>query len=255
MDPSTNREFAGRCILVTGGASGIGEACVRHFANAGGEVVIGDINGEVAKSLAKELSCSSVEMDVASDASVESAAEQIRKIGSVDGLVTCAGILQGSQPPHEFDLEEYDRVVRIDMRGAYTTCRTFGTQMAQQGHGTIVNIASITGMRSTPLHAYGPSKAAVISMTECLAAEWGRSGVRVNAVSPGYTRTPALERAVSGREGTVQMMAENTALGRMIEPSEIANTVVFLTSDASSAITGANLPVDDGWLVAGSWHT
>ena len=200
-------------------------------------------------------SCQAVTLDVASDASVESAAEQVRTIGEVDGLVTCAGILQGSEPPHEFDLEEFDRVVRIDMRGTYTTCRAFGTQMAQRGRGTIVNIASSTGLRSTPLHAYGPAKAAVISMTECLAAEWGRSGVRVNAVSPGYTVTPALERAVADRKGTVQRMAENTALGRMIDPAEIAKAVAFLTSDASSAITGANLPVDAGWLTAGSWHT
>ncbi len=117
-----------------------------------------------------------------------------------------------------------------------------------------MNIASITAMRSVPLHAYAPAKAAVVSMTECLAAEWGRHGVRVNAVSPGHTLTPALQSAISAGERDIKLLEEN-ALGRMVNPEEVAKAVAFLVGDESSAITGVNLPVDCGWLVAGSWHT
>ena len=127
--------------------------------------------------------------------------------------------------------------------------------MAVRGGGAIVTIASIAGIRSMPLHAYSPAKAAVIEMTRCLAAEWGRSGVRVNAVSPGFTRTPALQAAIDKGERDVSLLEGNSALGRMVTPENIAEAVCFLCSDAASVITGINLPVDAGWLVAGSWAT
>jgi NAD(P)-dependent dehydrogenase (short-subunit alcohol dehydrogenase family) len=127
--------------------------------------------------------------------------------------------------------------------------------MRTRGRGSIVNIASIAGMRSMPLHAYAPAKAAVIAMTQCLAAEWGPSQVRVNAVSPGYTRTPALQTAIDRGERDVSALEANAALGRLVEPAEIARAVAFLASPEAGAITGINLPVDCGWLVAPSWHT
>lgn len=248
--------FSGKCIVVTGGASGIGEACARQFAVEGAQVVIADINLAAAEELATELESSAVEVDVTSPESIDSAAERIeQEIGPADGLITSAGILQGSKPPHEFSVQDYDHVVKVDQRGTYLTCRAFGSRMARRGSGAIVNIASIAGMRSTPLHAYSPAKAAVISITECLSAEWGRSGLRVNAVSPGYTLTPALEGAVTSRGGDMSNMSDNTAMGRMITPNEVARAVAFLTSDEASAITGANLPVDAGWLVTAPWHT
>jgi NAD(P)-dependent dehydrogenase (short-subunit alcohol dehydrogenase family) len=110
-------------------------------------------------------------------------------------------------------------------------------------------------MRSMPLHAYAPAKAAVIAMTECLAAEWGPARVRVNAVSPGYTRTPALQAAIDRGERDVSALERNAALGRLVEPAEIARVVAFLASSDAAAITGANIPVDCGWLVAVSWNT
>lgn len=106
-----------------------------------------------------------------------------------------------------------------------------------------------------PLHAYAPAKAAVISITECLAAEWGPAGVRVNAVSPGYTRTPALQAAIDKGEREVSLLEKNAALGRLVEPKEIAKVVAFLLSAEASAISGANVPVDCGWLAATPWNT
>ena len=143
----------------------------------------------------------------------------------------------------------------MDQRGTYVAAVVFGTRMAARRRGSIVNIASVAGMRSMPLHAYAPAKAAVIAMTECLAAEWGPAQVRVNAVSPGYTRTPALQAAIDKGERDVSALERNAALGRLVEPTEIARAVAFLASPDAAAITGANLPVDCGWLVAGSWHT
>jgi len=110
-------------------------------------------------------------------------------------------------------------------------------------------------MRSVPLHAYAPAKAAVIAMTECLAAEWGRSGVRVNAVSPGYTRTRRVQKQLEDGHRDEAALIANSALGRMVEPQEVADSVAFLLSDKSSAITGVNIPIDCGWLLAPSWQT
>jgi NAD(P)-dependent dehydrogenase (short-subunit alcohol dehydrogenase family) len=121
--------------------------------------------------------------------------------------------------------------------------------------GSIINIASIPGMRSVPLHAYAPAKASVISMTCCLAAEWGRSGVRVNAVSPGYTLTPALKDAIDKDERDVFAISNNSVAGRLVEPNEVAKAIAFLASNFASGITDFNLPVDVGWLVSGSWDT
>jgi NAD(P)-dependent dehydrogenase (short-subunit alcohol dehydrogenase family) len=127
--------------------------------------------------------------------------------------------------------------------------------MIARRRGSIVNIASIAGMRSMPLHAYAPAKAAVISMTACLAAEWGPAGVRVNAVSPGYTLTPALQDAIDRGERDVSNLSNNAALKRLVTPEEIAAVVAFLASDAASAMTGVNVPVDCGWLAATPWNT
>jgi len=125
--------------------------------------------------------------------------------------------------------------------------------MAKQGSGSIVNIASVAGMRSGPLHSYGPAKAGVISLSECLAAEWGPCGVRVNTVSPGFTATPALHKGIHTGTLEVADMAGASALGRLVNPAEIAAAVAFLASPAASAITGVNLPVDCGYLVATPW--
>ena len=117
----------------------------------------------------------------------------------------------------------------------------------------ILNIASIAGMRSTPLHAYGPMKAAVIRLTENLATEWGRSGVRVNCISPGPVLTPALRLAIDQGQRDRRKMEHNMASGELVLPRDVALAAAFLLSDDARAITGVNLPVDHGWLVANSW--
>ena len=240
--------FAGRVAVVTGGASGIGAACASLLAAQGARVVVADRKPAAGSSLP------AVAMDVADDKSVGAALEEIEsRFGAVSVLVNSAGVLQRTLPPEQLALDEWDFVARIDLRGTYLCCAAFGGRMAARGAGAIVNIASVAGMRSGPLHSYGPAKAGVIHLSECLAAEWGPRGVRVNTVSPGFTQTPALDKGKA--TGTLEdaTMSASTALGRLIRPEEIAAAVVFLASDHASAITGANLPVDAGYLVATPW--
>jgi NAD(P)-dependent dehydrogenase (short-subunit alcohol dehydrogenase family) len=241
--------------VVTGGASGIGAACVRELAARGAHVAVVD-RDDRGKSLAEQVGGRAWSVDVADEAAIESCAAAIEAaLGPVEVLVNSAGVIQVPLPPEQLGMKAWDEVVRVDQRGTYLAALAFGRRMRQRGRGSIVNIASIAGMRSMPLHAYAPAKAAVIAITECLAAEWGPAGVRVNAVSPGYTRTPALQQAIDRGERDVSALARNAALGRLVEPEEIARAVAFLAGPEAAAITGINLPVDAGWLVAGSWHT
>lgn len=246
--------FNGRLAVVTGGASGIGAACARLIAGRGGRVVIADRNAVAARELARSIGVHSVELDVADEAAVHRARQEVAGAwGKVDILVNCAGVLQRTLPPDQLSMKEWDLVNQIDLRGTSLCCAVFGTAMAAERRGAIVNIASVAGMRSGPLHAYGPAKAAVISLTECLAAEWGRSGVRVNSVSPGFTRTPALEKGIDKKVMDIEQMVNSSALGRLVEADEIAAAVGFLASDLASGLTGVNIPVDAGYLVATPW--
>ena len=240
--------------VVTGGASGIGLACCLELAQRGATIAIVDRNPN-SHDIAKELGGRAWIVDVADEFAVEQCAAEIeRDFGVVELLVNSAGIIQFPSPPEQLSMQTWDDIVRIDQRGTYVTSVAFGKRMVQRRRGSIINIASIAGMRSMPLHAYSPAKAAVISMTECLAAEWGPAQVRVNAVAPGHTRTPALQGAIDRGERDVSALASNNALGRLVEPEEIARAVAFLAGPDAAAITGVSLPVDCGWLVTPSWH-
>lgn len=240
--------------VVTGGASGIGAACCRELAARGATVALLD-RDERVRALAREIGGHAWIVDVADEAAMNACAEAIESdLGPVEILVNSAGVIQVPVAPERIDMATWDEVVRVDQRGTYLAAVVFGTRMAARRHGSIINIASIAGMRSMPLHAYAPAKAAVISMTECLAAEWGPAQVRVNAVSPGYTRTPALQAAIDKGERDVSLLERSAALGRMVTPEDIARAVAFLAGPDAAAITGVNLPVDCGWLVAGSWQ-
>ena len=241
--------------VVTGGASGIGAACARELAKTGPVAVV-DINMDAAEAVAREIGGRAFKADVGDEASLEACAAQIEaEFGPVEVLVNSAGILQVPLRPHDLPMKLWDDVIRIDQRGTYVACLAFGRGMIERRRGSIINIASVTSLRSVPLHAYAPAKAAVASITECLAAEWGPSGVRVNAVSPGYTLTPALQAQADRGERDISKLAANAALQRLVGMDEVARAVAFLASDASSAVTGVNLPVDCGWLVATTWHT
>ncbi|MDO9404093.1 MAG: SDR family oxidoreductase [Polaromonas sp.] len=254
--PSTRNDFAGRHALVTGGASGIGLATAELLRERGAQVLLVDLQDGPTQQAAAGIGATAHLLDVVDRQAVDRLAGRLAGEGvAIDLLVNCAGIVQGPLPPGELPSDVFRRTLAVSLEGTFNLCAAFGTAMAQRGFGAIVNIASVAGMRSMPLYAYSPAKAGIVSMTEGMAAEWGRSGVRVNAVSPGYTVTAALQSQIDAGLRDPEKLRANSALGRLIAPRDIANTIAFLLSDEAAMVTGINLPVDAGWLVAGSWST
>ncbi len=247
-------DFSGRIAVITGGASGIGAACATMLAERGARIIVADRDLDRAKALAASLGATAISLDVGRRGANEDAAAEIEAtIGPVEILVTSAGILQRPLPPEELGEAEIEDVTRVDQLGTYYSAAAFGARMARRGRGSIIAIASIAGSRSMPLHAYAPAKAAVIAIARDLAAEWGASGVRVNSVSPGFTLTRALIAQIAAGQRDPALLAATSAMGRAVRMEEVAEAVCFLASDAASGITGIDLPVDAGWLVAGSW--
>lgn len=244
-----------RVALVTGGGSGIGAACAAKLAQQGYHVIVADLDETRAQRVANACGGEAEQFDVASETATEAFCDNLlARHGHLDALVSCAGVMQKPLSPSSLPMEDFDHVMAVDFRGVYLTCRAFGTRMAQHGSGAIVTISSCAAFRSTPLHAYGPAKAAVVALTQTLAAEWGRSGVRVNGVAPAYTLTEELQRRADSGERDLSRFGRELILGRPITPAEIAGPVAFLLSDAASAITGITLPVDGGLLAAGVWN-
>ncbi|MPZ54906.1 MAG: SDR family oxidoreductase [Rhizobiales bacterium] len=245
--------FDGKLAAVTGGASGIGRATADVLAECGARVAILDHDTN-AIAATPALGASHHAMDVTDGAAIEAAIEALETAcGGIDILVNAAGVLQPPRPPEALTEKEWDRTVTTNLKGTYLCCAKVGSRMAARGHGSIVNVASIAGLCSGPLHAYGPAKAGIINLTEGLAAEWGRRGVRVNAVAPGFTETPPLRLAFAVKHLNEDTLREATALGAILQPQDVAAAIAFLSSDLASMITGVTLPVDAGYLVAGSW--
>lgn len=240
-----------RTAVVTGGASGIGFACAQALAEAGWRVIVADCNLAGAATMAEAIGGIALQLDVADEAQVRGAAARCwREHGPIDGLVNSAGVLQPPIAAEDFDMARFDRIMDVNFRGTWLASVAFGTEMARRGQGSIVAIASMATFRALPVHAYAASKAAVVQTVQCLAAEWGRSGVRVNAVSPGYVNTPAMRAQIEAGRRDERRLAEGAAMGRLVEPIEVGKVVAFLLDDAAGAITGVNLPVDCGWLVS-----
>lgn len=248
-------EGRGRIAVVTGGASGIGLATAIVLIERGWRVVISDINAKACQESAATIGAESVPFDVTDENGTETAFADIEsRLGPIEALFANAGVIQSGGRSEDLPLAEFDKVIAANLRGVYVSCITAGKRMTKRGRGGIVITGSVTASRTAPLHAYAPSKAAAVHMAACLAADWGRSGVRVNAVSPGYVGTPPLLANIERGTRDKRLLTEGSALGRMVDPEEIGRGVAFLLSDDASAITGINLPVDAGWL-AGSHLT
>lgn len=235
--------FAGRHAIVTGAASGLGRAIARALRSSGASVTAVDRDKAGLTVAAAEDGTEPVVLDVSDRAAVDSA---IAGVATPDILVNAAGLLQRPLPPEAIPPREMDRIVDVNWGGTFHLCAVVGARMAARGGGAIVNIASITGLQPAPVHVYSATKAAIVSLTVSLAAEWGRRGVRVNAVAPGYVETPALEKALHFGVLDAGTLASATALGRLVTVEEIAAVALFLASDAASGITGAVIPVDAG---------
>ena len=244
---------AARVAVVIGGGNGIGEATCRLMYERGWQMVVADKDRRAAERVASDVDGRAIVLDIAVAGDVERAAADIASAnGPVAALVVAAAMFQDVLPPAQLPMEVWERTMQVNLTGTYVANRAFGTRMAAAGGGSIVNIASIAAIASMPVHAYGTSKAAVVALTRNLAGEWGRAGVRVNAVSPGSTLVPRVEECIrSGRYAADP--GEFTALGRMVRPNEVAEAIEFLASGRASAITGVNLVVDAGWDVASTW--
>jgi NAD(P)-dependent dehydrogenase (short-subunit alcohol dehydrogenase family) len=240
-------------VLVTGAASGIGAAAAEALAEAGMRPVLADI-APIAQACDGAIVWER-RFDIADERQVRVGVDEIeRRHGPLYGAVNAAGILGKMHSPERIRLENWDREMTVDLRGTFLVCREAGARMVHRGRGALVNVASIAGMSSAPAHAYAAAKAGVIQLTTTLAAEWGRRGVRVNAVSPGFTRTPALEAGLASGALTREALTRQSAMGRLVEPAEVAQAIAWLIGPRSSGITGVNLPVDAGFLAGVSWE-
>lgn len=237
-------------VAITGASSGIGEA-VAHALGAAGVTTI-CLDREPPRRPAPTAVYRA--LDVTEEAAVALAiAAAEAEVGPLAGLVNAAGILGKVHAPDRLRLADWERELRVDLTGTWICARAVGSRMAARGGGSIVNVASVAGMTASPAHAYSAAKAGVISLTRTLARAWGRNGVRVNAVSPGFTQTPALAKGIDLSVLDAARIAEATALGRLLHPDEIADVIVWLLGSGSRGVTGINLPVDGGFLAGATW--
>lgn len=243
-------------VVVTGGASGIGAAVCRRVAAAGGHVAVLDLNADAAASLCEELGgrAFAARADVLNEGALRAVNEAIGEtLPPVTGLVNCAGIAQVPKPIEDHAVEDWSRVVDSHLKGTYISCRVFGSAMATRGYGAIVNVASVLSFRPGPVLAYGPAKAAIVNLTQALAVQWARRGVRVNAVAPGWTDTPFLKPKERAGERDLTPILRATPLGRLMKPQEIAEVIYFLLSPASAVVVGATIPCDGGVIAGSGW--
>lgn len=246
--------FDGKRALVTGGASGIGETTAKLLADLGAKVVLADINADRLAAAAERTGAEGVTSgDVASEADAERmVAEAVEMLGGLDLLFNAAGIGDDLVPVHQQEVDRWQRVVDVNLKGTYLMCRVGGREMLREKSGAIVNVASIVGLGAFPgRSAYGTAKAGIIHLTATLGCEWGVDGVRVNAIAPGYTRTPMVQDLLDRKIFDPTRIERRTPLNRMALPEEMAKATAFLLSDWASYITGVTLPVDGGWSAFG----
>jgi 3alpha(or 20beta)-hydroxysteroid dehydrogenase len=246
--------LAGKVAIVTGAARGLGASIGQQLHAAGAQVVLADVRDEEGSALAKSLGerAHYVHLDVSSESEWTQAVAAARKrFGPVTILINNAGIYRTCATVEQ-SVDEYLQIIRINQLGTFLGMRTCFAQMREAGGGSIVNIASTAGIEGVPLAlAYTASKHAVVGMTKAAALEFGPAKVRVNVVCPGAMLTPLLVESLNVPLSQLSAAPfANSPMGRMGDPSEIAPTVVFLASDASSYTTGSEFVVDGG-LTAG----
>jgi len=249
MSDSSDFRLDGRVAIVTGGASGIGYETVKALQDSGAQTAIVDINPERGQKAAKELDTAFFQADLTKSEQVKKVADQVQqKYGRLDIAFNNAGIAY-NVPSEDCSDEDWLRVININLNAVFFCCREFGKIMLQQGKGSIINTASMSGIVSNtpqPQSAYNASKAGVIMLTKSLTGEWAKRGVRVNSISPGYIGTELTKMGMARTEWYNDWL-KFTPMGRVGEPREVSAAVVFLASDASSFFTGSNLVVDGGY--------
>jgi NAD(P)-dependent dehydrogenase (short-subunit alcohol dehydrogenase family) len=243
----------GQVALVTGAARGLGRAIAVALANAGADVALGlrdagtggDVVAEIEGMGRRALP---LQMDIADLGEVSSAvAQAVDGLGRLDVLVNNAGI-GPENPAEDVRVEDFDRTVAVNLRGTFFTSQAAGRVMIERGGGRIVNLSSQAGFVALPGEAvYCMTKAAIAHVTKCLAVEWGRHGITVNAVAPTFIATPGTEEALADPAFRADVEERIAALHRIGRPVDVAGAVVFLASPAASLISGETILIDGGW--------
>ncbi|SFD93038.1 SDR family NAD(P)-dependent oxidoreductase [Paracidovorax konjaci] len=239
---------ADRVCIVTGGAQGIGEACARRFAREGAHVVIADVDDAHGEALARELPGSLyVRCDVGDKTQVDALVRRtLEAHGRIDVLVNNAGIFRAADFL-EITEDDFDAVLRVNLKGAFLVGQAVARAMAAAGSGAIVNMSSVNGVLTIPtIASYNVSKGGINQLTRVMALSLADRGVRVNAVAPGTIATELAAKAVLTSDDARARILGRTPMKRLGEPSEVADVVAWLASDAASYVTGEIVVVDGG---------
>ena len=247
-------DYTGKVVLVTGGSTGIGRATALAFAAQGAKVAIGDIS-DAAQQTVEEIKAAGgeaifVKTNVADAASVEALVQAtVDTFGQLDCAFNNSGVLPPTVALAEIEESDFDRVLDVDLKGVFLCMKYEIIQMLEQGNGAVVNTSSVAGLvglaGSSP---YVASKHGVVGLTKTAALEFAQKNIRVNAVCPGVFRTPLVERIICNLPEREEQYLAAQPIGRMGEPEELAEAVVWLCSDAASFVTGHAFPVDGGFV-------
>jgi NAD(P)-dependent dehydrogenase (short-subunit alcohol dehydrogenase family) len=244
--------LGGKVCLITGGAQGIGEACVRLFVEDGARVVFVDIHKAKGEALQAQLQQQGHDVlfmacDIGSKAEVESLLSKvIERLGQIDVLISNAGIFKAA-PFLEVTEADFDEVLRVNLKGAFLIGQAVARVMKTQGGGAIVHMSSVNGVLAIPeIASYNVSKGGLNQLTRAMALALADDGIRVNAVAPGTIATELANKAVLTSEEARQKILGRTPMKRLGNPAEVAHVVAFLASDAASYITGEVITVDGG---------
>ncbi len=242
-----------KVAIITGAGSGIGKSTALLFAKEGAKVVVTDINEEHGNSVVKEIEAYGgdaifIKADTSKAEDSEMTVKKtIEKFGQLDIAVNNAGISGPTEPIGEYSIEAWDKVISINLSGVFYGMRYQIPEMQKAGKGSIINVASILGQVGfANSSAYAAAKHGVVGLTKTAGLEYGKSGVRVNAVGPAFIETPLVKDSLS--EDAYNSLAEMHSMGRLGQPNEVAELFLWLASDKASFATGAYYPIDGGYL-------